>query len=740
MLVDTDPVLTTPTLNLANSADTAQLVIYLRAMIDNLPDPVWLRDAHGTYLLANRHVESLYGLSQGQIVGHRAADILSADEAVVAEDMDRRALESHTSVVFYRTKAEDVGVLTFEITTTAIHNPLGELIGVLGYAKDITQSRAREEALAASLREQQLIFEHTSVGIVFVRDHRVIRVNAAFCQIFGITENALLHQSLAAVPTFQVPWPQWHVSEEGRAGTSPTITSEQVFIKPDGSAVTCTIYARALNDDDEKQGMVYALIDVSVQSQSETKLAAAEGLLGAVIEHLPSVVVVRDADTGTYVHFSRSAENMVGRQREEVVGKTPFELYPQTDAEEIDAVDKLVMQTRQQFSKAVTLLNQRTGKTSFIQRTTIPILDGNDKIRYVMNLGEDITDRISIDRALRESEARFRQFAVNVDQALFSTDPGRTVWHFQNDVIEEILGVTRRQLAAQPDLPMRAIIEEDREALFEAQRLEELLQRVDVEFRVANPSHGTRWVRMRTVSSRSEAGEIKVFGTMDDVTERKQSEQERIERVMQQRNKLVQEVHHRIKNNLQGIVGLLHHSARAKPDLTHELKEVAGQISAIAQVHGLQTSDQAAISVVELVKSVVLALSRAIGYEFKAEIDPILRDWALQEAEGVACALVINELAANAAAHGKGECGLKLYATGQDVVVIEIWNSGLLPDNFDNAGSKNRASGLGLIRALVPRKGGSLSLSNGDGIVRATLTLAPPAIYRMGDADSGWEA
>jgi two-component sensor histidine kinase len=106
----------------------------------------------------------------------------------------------------------------------------------------------------------------------------------------------------------------------------------------------------------------------------------------------------------------------------------------------------------------------------------------------------------------------------------------------------------------------------------------------------------------------------------------------------------------------------------------------------------------------------------------------------------VACALVINELAANAAAHGKGECGLKLYATGQDVVVIEIWNSGLLPDNFDNVGPKNRASGLGLIRALVPRKGGSLSLSNADGVVRATLTLSPPAIYRMGDADSGWEA
>jgi PAS domain S-box-containing protein len=740
MLVDTNPAAATPLLNLPNSADNAQLVFFLRAMIDNLPDPVWLKDVHGAYLLANRHVESLYGLSQGQIVGHHASDVLSAEEAVAAEEMDRRALEGQSPVVFHRTKESNGVVLTFEITKTAIQDQAGRLIGVLGYAKDITESRAREDALASSLREQQLIFEHTSVGIVFVRDQRIVRVNAAFCQMFGMSEIALLHHALATVSTFQVAWPEWQVSRRLGDGTSPAIAKEEVFVKPDGTRLTCTIYARAINDDDEAQGMVYALIDVSAQRVSETKLAAAEGLLDAVIEHLPSVVAVREAETGTYVHFSRSAENMVGRQREEVVGKTPFELYPPSDAEEVVAVDRLVMQTRQRFTTMVTLVNQLTGKTGFVQRTTIPILDANNQIRYVMNLGEDITERISTDRALRESEVRFRQFAVNVDQALFSTDPERSVWHFQNNVIEEILHVTRPQLAAQPNLPILAIVEEDREIFLEAQRLEALLQRVDVEFRVTNPSRGTRWVRMRTVSSRGESGDIKVFGTMDDVTERKQSEQDRIERLIQQRNKLVKEVHHRIKNNLQGIVGLLHHSARAKPAITDELKEVAGQISAIAQVHGLQTSDLAAINVVELVRSVVLALSRAIGYEFKTDIDPNLRDWAIQEAEGVACALVINELAANAASHGKGECGLRLYSNAPDSVVVEVWNSGLLPDNFENVNSKNRASGLGLIRALVPRKGGALNLGESAGIVRATLTLSPPAIYRVGDADAGWEA
>jgi two-component sensor histidine kinase len=190
---------------------------------------------------------------------------------------------------------------------------------------------------------------------------------------------------------------------------------------------------------------------------------------------------------------------------------------------------------------------------------------------------------------------------------------------------------------------------------------------------------------------------------------------------------------------LQGVVGLLQHAARGKAGLADELKEVAGQISAIAQVHGLQMGDSSDIGVVELVKAVVLALSRAIGYEFKTEVAPSLTNWALQESEGVACALVINELAANAVAHSTGEAGLRLYADGEDALVIEVWNAGQLPDSFEPAGAKTKASGIGLMRALVPRKGGNLKFSQANGIVTATLRLCSPAIFSSGDGNQDWE-
>jgi PAS domain S-box-containing protein len=715
----------------------------LTAVMDNLPEAVWLKNTDGRYVLVNKQFANLYGMTPSQMLGKVAADLLPAAEAATVETEDQRAVDSAEPTV-YESQLVVGGVSRhYEVTKVAVRGADGKLAGVLGYAVDITSQKEREQTLAAAIREQQLVFEHTSVGIVFIREGVIARVNDAFGQIFGYASDELRGASIAALPMFAQEWPQWApsapVNDATGVRSSPTIVTERLLRCRDNRPVTCSIYARALSDDDQSQGMVYALIDVTAQRESERRLDETKALLDAVIEHLPSVVSVRDALTGRYVHFSRSAEKMVGRQREDVLGHTPFEVYPPADADEVESVARLVIQTGQRFSTTTSIVNQLTGKTGVAQRTTIPISDESGRVRYVMNLGEDITEKISADRALRESEARFRQFASNVDQALFWSDPERSSWHFQNSVFEEIWGLSRQALAMEPSLPIAAIVEPDRDTFRQAQQLERTLQRVDVEFRVQNPKRGIRWVRMRTVSSRAEGGAIRVFGTMDDITERKQLEEERIERLVQQREKLVKEVHHRIKNNLQGVVGLMQHSARTKPGLAAELNEVASQISAIAQVHGLQMANAAAIGVVDLVKAVVLALSRAIGYEFRTEIAEGLEDWALQESEGVACALVINELAANAVAHGKGECGLRLFAQGDEVLVIEVWNTGALPESFEPAGAKTKASGLGLIRALVPRKGGQLEFGERDGNVVAMFALSPPAIYRHTGVDDDWE-
>ena len=79
-----------------------------------------------------------------------------------------------------------------------------------------------------------------------------------------------------------------------------------------------------------------------------------------------------------------------------------------------------------------------------------------------------------------------------------------------------------------------------------------------------------------------------------DVTEQRAAQEARLEAAIAQREMLVKEVHHRIKNNLQGVAGLLQQIAERKPEVAGAIDEVVGQVQAIAQVYGLQVGDDRA--------------------------------------------------------------------------------------------------------------------------------------------------
>jgi hypothetical protein len=109
--------------------------------------------------------------------------------------------------------------------------------------------------------------------------------------------------------------------------------------------------------------------------------------------------------------------------------------------------------------------------------------------------------------------------------------------------------------------------------------------------------------------------------------------------------------------------------------------------------------------------------------------------WALPEAESIPIALTINELLTNAIKHSGGAmrqaevaCTLDGSETG---VRIEIRNSGKLPSGFSLARFPGGVSGLGLVRALLPRRSANLAIEQHGDIVVTTVTLQPPGVSRL---------
>jgi PAS domain S-box-containing protein len=219
-----------------------------------------------------------------------------------------------------------------------------------------------------------------------------------------------------------------------------------------------------------------------------------------------------------------------------------------------------------------------------------------------------------------------------------------------------------------------------------------------------------------------------------DVTAQRSAEQARLAAAIAQREALVREVHHRIKNNLQGVAGLLQHNAREHPEVATQLLEATSQVQAIAQVYGLQLGRRGALPVAQLLAALVVGVERSFGQSLPPpEVAPGLGDAVLPEPEAIPLALVVNELLGNALRHGTpGSARVHLDRADADTaspgVAIRVVSEGRLPVGFDLAAIRSGVSGLGLVRALVPRRGAAFTLAQQGAQVCAEVRLVPPRI------------
>jgi two-component sensor histidine kinase/putative methionine-R-sulfoxide reductase with GAF domain len=182
------------------------------------------------------------------------------------------------------------------------------------------------------------------------------------------------------------------------------------------------------------------------------------------------------------------------------------------------------------------------------------------------------------------------------------------------------------------------------------------------------------------------------------------------------RGVLAQEIHHRVKNNLQTVASLLRLQARANDgDPRKALDDSVNRILAIAAVHEVLTERRDDdVDLGELVDRLRAMLVQGLGGSKRvdARIEPV----ALHGARATALALVFSELLQNALEHGGDEVRVELARANGRVVLT-------VADNGDGADQAEEGTGLSIVRALVRDElKGTLSLST-DGGLRAEVAF-----------------
>lgn len=335
---------------------------------------------------------------------------------------------------------------------------------------------------------------------------------------------------------------------------------------------------------------------------------------------------------------------------------------------------------------------------------------------------------------LRRTEVHFNQLAAHIDQVYWVADRAIESFVYLSPHCRELMGVDCREFSRNPVMRQVLVHPDDlarQEAALQSARAGEAAQ---AEFRLEHPDKGLRWLRIRTFPF-DENGQPMNAGLVEDITAQKEAEQGRLDQVLRLRDALTREVHHRIKNNLQTVVGLLRREAGYHPQVRELIEAAISQVQSVAVVHGLNASDGGRdVSLCELLPALVGAVSRLHGVHVE-RIDnrAACGQMRIKESESVAVALILNEIVTNAIKHASGgkaapQAPLLTMSRKAGCGRIRITNRGRLPDDFDFDTGQGLGTGLGLVKALMPSPGMEIRIARIGDTVVVDLRIEPPVL------------
>lgn len=232
-----------------------------------------------------------------------------------------------------------------------------------------------------------------------------------------------------------------------------------------------------------------------------------------------------------------------------------------------------------------------------------------------------------------------------------------------------------------------------------------------------------RWyhIFLNPISFNEEVNEISCIAY--EITDRKESDK-KIRLALKEKEILLQEVHHRVKNNLQVISSLmnLQRSFVSDPTLVQVLDESQSRISTMSYIHEslYRNTDFSSISFAEYLDRLSTNLVNSYSTpDCKVNYIPTLDEVNLPLDQAIPCGLIVNELVSNVLKYAfKGRSEGDFYLIVQEVkgvVEIEVADNGVgLPENFHD--KKNDSLGIYLIYALIEQLGGEIKIeSTSDG-------------------------
>jgi PAS domain S-box-containing protein len=311
--------------------------------------------------------------------------------------------------------------------------------GLLLFKRHSLLSRVRSADAERRFLEQIL---NSISDPIFVKDrqHRLVYVNEAECRLSGLAPEDMIGKTdYDFFPKEQVDifWKKDEVvfdtgeediNEENLTETEGTlrtiVTKKSRYVDLEGQAYVVGIIrditerkqaeeeVRKLNTELERRvvkrtaELVEAIArqeaEIAERRRAEEALRNSEQFVNSIVENIPDMLFVKDAEQLRFVRFNKAAEQMIGYPREMMIGKTDHDFFPKEEADFFVHKDRKVLDEKILVEIPEEAMHTRNMGERILHTKKIPLLDQNGNSLYLLGIAEDITERKRAEEELKK--------------------------------------------------------------------------------------------------------------------------------------------------------------------------------------------------------------------------------------------------------------------------------------------------------------------------------------------------
>jgi two-component system, cell cycle sensor histidine kinase and response regulator CckA len=373
----------------------------LRAVIDNMPDYIYVKDAESRFVLANRALAGLVGAKTPEdLLGKTDFDFFPKQLAAAFFSDEQALIRSGKPLVNQEEASMDASGNPKWTSTSKVplRDEHGQVMRIVGIGRDITSHKRAENALRETIQELKALVEACPAGIVCLdRAGNVTTWNPAAERIFGWNEKELLGRPLPMVPEDR----RKQYSElRALALKGETVLAREVRAqKRDGSAILASVSMAPLRDaTGEIRGTMDMALDITSRKQAEGQLL----LQATALESAANAVVITDS-AGKLLWLNSAFTALTGFSIEEATGQT-FNIL--NSGEHPKSFFREMWNTilGGQIWHGEVVNRRKDGTIFTVEQTITPVRSERGDVARFVTIMQDVTERKNLEQQLNQAQ------------------------------------------------------------------------------------------------------------------------------------------------------------------------------------------------------------------------------------------------------------------------------------------------------------------------------------------------